>query len=238
MDASVPDPNHILRGTAVNPVAVTPPDDPTQAALFGRGSYIVNAVVGCSNCHTFPDRDRTTQAVNTASFMTGGAVFAAGPLAPVVGAVRTTSANLVGTHGFFNNPNISFQMFLTAITEGIHAETRPADAGAAPALGFPMPWTEFRNMGVDDLEAVYTYFRSIAQHATTTGTSDVKQQLPARYCASAANCNAGETCAATNECTGGACSDDSDCGTCQTCVSSVCTAPAANSACVLGAEQL
>ena len=36
---------------------VTPPDDPTQAALFGRGSYIVNAVVGCSECHTFPDRD-------------------------------------------------------------------------------------------------------------------------------------------------------------------------------------
>ena len=240
MNAPVPDPNHILRGTAVNPINVVTPDDPTQAALFGRGSYLVNAVIGCSDCHTFPDRDRTTQAVSTAVFMTGGTVFASGPLAPVVGAVRTTSANLVGTsHGFFNDPNISFQMFLTAMTQGIHAETQAADAGPAPALGFPMPYTEFRNMGVDDLEAIYTYFRWIAQHAPTTGTSDVKAQLPARYCTSAATCNAGETCnTATNECTGGPCSGDSDCGTCQTCVSSVCTAPAATAGCVLGAEQL
>jgi hypothetical protein len=239
MDASVPDPNHILRGTAVNPINVAPPDDPTQAALFGRGSYLVNAVIGCSDCHTFPDRDRTTQAVNTAGFMSGGTVFASGPLAPVVGAIRSTSANLLGAnHGFFNLPNISFQLFLTEMTQGIHAETPPPDGGSARPLGFPMPYTEFRNMGIDDLEAIYTYYRWIAMNAPTTGTSDVKAQLPARYCTTAANCAAGETCTAANECAGGPCTVDSDCDTCQTCVSSVCTAPAANAACVLGAEQL
>ena len=55
-DASVPDPGFVLRGTAIDPLGVTPPSDPSLAAQFGRGSYIVNAVVGCSACHSHPDR--------------------------------------------------------------------------------------------------------------------------------------------------------------------------------------
>jgi hypothetical protein len=242
MDAAVPDPNHILRGTAVDPIGVTPPSDPAQAALFGRGSYIINAIVGCPLCHSHPDRDYTspTQAVITPNFLAGGTVFGAGPLAPLVGAVRTTSANLVGqNHGVFNKPNMSFQVFLTMITEGIHAEDAVADGGAPAPIAFPMPWTEFRHMGVDDLEAIYTYLSWIAKNAPTTGAADVPSQLPARYCAAAAMCQPGETCnMTTNECEGRACMAPSDCDTCQTCTNNVCTAPAPTDPCVLSAETL
>jgi hypothetical protein len=262
MDASVPDPNHILRGTAIDPLAVTPPADPAQAALFGRGSYIVNAVVGCPECHTHPDRvmGSPTQAVNTPAYLAGGTVFLAGPLAPIVGVVRSTSANLIGgTHGLFARPEcttgsapgtcVSFQIFLQIITEGIHAEDAVAEGGAPALLAFPMPWTEFRHMGVDDLEALYTYLRWLGQNGNITG--DLPAQLPARYCSAAAMCNAGETCnMATNECVGrpcvtnttspdgGAATPSPECDTCQSCTANVCTAPAATDPCVLFAEQL
>jgi hypothetical protein len=241
MDASIPDPNHILRGTAVDPLALTPPTDPQQAALFGRGSYLVNAVIGCPACHTHGDRNymSPTQAVNTAAFLAGGTVFASGTLAPVVGVVRATSANLTGQKGFFNGPNISFQVFLATVTQGIHADEAPVDGGVTRSLAWPMPWTEFRNMGVDDLEAIYTYMRYVAVNAPTVGASDQDAQLAARYCTAASNCNAGETCnMATNECVGGPCTIDADCDTCQTCNTGVCTAPTANSMCALTAEQL
>jgi hypothetical protein len=239
-DAAVPDPNHILRGTAIDPLDVTPPTDPTQAALFGRGSYIVNGIVGCPACHTHPDRDymSPTQAVNTAAFLTGGSVFATGSFAPALGVVRSTSANLIGKKGFFNGPNISFQVFLATITEGVHADSIPDGGGAPPPLSWPMPWTEFRHMAVDDLEAIYTYLRYIAQNAPAL-TPDVETQSAARYCTTASNCNAGESCnTATNECVGRSCSVDSDCDTCQTCTGGSCTAPDASSMCVLTAEQL
>jgi hypothetical protein len=248
MDASVPDPGYVLRGTAIDPLAVTPPTDPTQAALFGRGSYIVNGVVGCSACHSNPDRGMSPPYnVNTPTFLTGGTVIASGPLASTVGVVRVTTANLIGqTNGFFNESGMSFATFLTTITQGIHADDPPNDAGVYPPLSWPMPWTEFRHMGLDDLEALYTYLSWIAANGHVS-QNDVVHQGAARYCTSASNCYAGESCnAATNECYGGPCNTDTDCGTCQTCSSDdggatpgTCVAPnPATSLCVQTALQL
>ncbi len=243
MDAAVPDPGYILRGTAIDPLGVTPPSDPSQAALFGRGSYLVNGVIGCAACHTHPDRNYMTpnQAVNTAAFLAGGTVFASGSLAPVVGVVRAMSSNLVGkNHGYFSEPGMTFTTFLATITQGVHADQPVSDAGTQPALAWPMPWTEFRHMGLDDLEAIYTYFSWVAQNEPTNGAADVVTQSAARWCATAANCNTGESCnTATSECVGGPCMVDADCGACQTCVSNACAAPnPATSTCVQTAEQL
>ncbi len=69
--------------------------------------------------------------------------------------MHVTTANLIGAqHGFFSEPTMSFSTFLTTIVQGIHADEENK-AGVAPPLAFPMPWTEFKNMGLDDLEAVY-----------------------------------------------------------------------------------
>ena len=230
-DASVPDPGFILRGTAIDPLNVTPPSDPELAAQFGRGSYIVNAVVGCSACHSSPDRSPgPPYNVSTATFLSGGTVIAAGAYAPQVRVVRVTTPNLIGAqHGFFSEPGMSFSTFLTTINEGIHADEMN-EAGVAPPLAFPMPWQEFRNMGLDDLEALYTYLSTLAKSGQVT-VNDVVQQPAARYCASPSDCFPGESCnsgdsgTATNECYGGPCNTDVDCGTCQTCSTGTCALP-------------
>jgi hypothetical protein len=253
MDAAVPDPGHVLRGTAIVPLNIQPPSDPVQAALYGRGSYLINAVIGCPNCHTHPDRTGTSMtavptAVNTPAYLMGGEVWLAGPLAPTVRVVRSTTANLVGaTNGFFAQPGTTFSVFLATITEGVHADEISADAGPPRPLAFPMPYKFFRNMALDDLEALYTYLRWIATApGAQTGPADVLQQEAARYCAKDADCNtaAGESCFMTDagtggECVGHTCSQDADCDTCQTCsASNKCVAPAANSACVAGGAAL
>ncbi|HEY8086533.1 MAG TPA: hypothetical protein VIF09_01770, partial [Polyangiaceae bacterium] len=143
------------------------------------------------------------------------------------------------THGYF--VTATFQDFLTTITEGVHADTISLEGGAPQPLAFPMPWTEFRHMAVEDLQAIYTYMNWIATHGPTTGASDVITQSAARYCTGNSGCNtaAGETCnIPTNECVGRACTLDSDCDACQTCTTNVCAAPAANSICVASAESL
>ncbi len=231
-DASVPDPGFILRGTAIDPLGVTPPSDPALAAQFGRGSYIVNAVVGCSACHSSPDRSpMSPYNVSTSTFLSGGTVIAAGAYAPLVRVVRVTTANLIGAqHGFFSEPTMSFSTFLTTIVQGIHADEEN-EAGVAPPLAFPMPWTEFKNMGLDDLEAVYTYLSTLAHSPQATTVNDVDQQPAARYCTSSSDCFPGESCnsgdsgTATNECYGGGCTTDADCGTCQTCNTGSCALP-------------
>jgi hypothetical protein len=246
-DAAVPDPGFILRGTAIDPINVPPPSDPQAAALFGRGSYLVNGVIGCSACHSNPDRSMSPPYnVNTPTFLSGGTVIASGPLAPTVRVVRVTTANLIGkNNGFFSEKTMTFSTFLATITQGIHADEEN-EAGVAAPLAWPMPWQEFRNMGLDDLEAIYTYLSWLAQNAPTT-VNDVVQQGAARYCASQTDCFPGESCnAATSECYGGPCNTDVDCGTCQTCSSDdggaspgTCVAPdPATSFCVQFALQL
>ena len=231
----VPDPDNILRGLAMNSLSLGTPISSTDAALFGRGAYLVNAIADCSGCHSNPSRQPMSNHLNTAQYLTGGQVFAVPPpLQPVMKIVRTMSANLTGVkNGYFNTATISFAQWLTEITQGVHADETPPTR----PLGFPMPWKAFRNMTEQDLAAVYTYVR-VAAGAGITGANDKATQDSARYCASAVDCNSGETCsAATKECIGGACTTNKDCGACQTCdvgASNTCLAPAAGSTCLTG----
>jgi mono/diheme cytochrome c family protein len=231
-DASspVPDPGNVLRGLALDPLSqvTTSGMDAATLALFGRGSYLVNAISDCSGCHTNIDNAQTG-AVDTAAYLTGGQVFdynvlgLPAPAQKAIGYVRAASANLEGaTHGFFQKPNVDFRVFLTLITEGIHAE----DPKPAP-LATPMPWPFFRNMTIDDLEAIYTYMNRVAtQYGTTlTGTADKVVPDPAIYCDATTPCPTGMTCSATSagmpgECLSQICTQAtvaSDCAVCQTC---------------------
>jgi hypothetical protein len=241
-NAPIPDPDSILRGLAIVPVAIPFPEDPEQLALFGRGSYVINAGSACSACHTNPDRDYATpnQRVLTAQYFTGGRVFPAAEAAPAVGIVRSMSANLIGqTHGYFNDSQMSFQVFLTTMTRGVHGTKMDADGGAPP-LAFPMPYGPLRNLTTSDLLAVYTYFRWTAEKKLINGNADKRTQSAARYCGPGVQgntftCLAGETCdATTHECVGRACTATFQCDACQTCTANVCVAPAANSTCLVG----
>jgi hypothetical protein len=227
----LPDPGNVLRGLAIVPLAsVTPPTDATDLALFGSGSYLVNAVADCSGCHTNIDNPVTGQ-FDTTAYLTGGQVFPIPPnLQSLVGVVRSAAADLQGqTHGFFNKQGVDFQTFLTVISQGIHAEALPTDGGAPRPIVPPMPWNVFHNMELSDLQAIYTYMSQVGTlygQKTLTGTLDKVIPTPALYCdgsKAATGCVAGFTCSSATgpgECAGNPCTAATvltDCAVCQTC---------------------
>jgi hypothetical protein len=228
--APVPDPGFVLRGLALSPLkeVQTHSLDTTTLSLFGRGSYLVNAIGDCSGCHTNVD-SAATGAIDTAAYLTGGQVFDLNidGVPPFVqkqfGYVRSASANLTGpTHGFFNFSSVDFGTFETLITEGIHAE----DPAPQRTVAFPMPWTFLRNMTIGDMQAVYTYMNQVATQyglVTLTGAKDKVIPDPAIYCDPTTPCPAGWSCsssAAPGECLHQTCATATiltDCAICQTC---------------------
>jgi hypothetical protein len=256
MGAPLPDPDGVERGIEVNPLKnVVDTGDPNEAAFesaFGRGSYLVNAAV-CNDCHTNPPYNTlpgpTFLATNTPQFLAGGGVFPTPPgLGPVFGNTRSMSANLIGeTHGFFNEPGMSFELFREIITTGLHVD----DPSPRP-LAWPMPYDHFRNMTEGDLSAVFTYVSTLAalEPRTDVGATinDKLTQGAAIYCDATHACpsGAGFTChmdaTVGNECVGNTCTDDGECGACQHCTGTTtktCTAPdptnQADAACAAGA---
>ncbi len=216
---AVPDPGDTLRGLALNPLGVTPPSDPTNQSLFGRGAYLVTAISDCSGCHTN----------SGGGYLTGGMVFATPPpLEPVVHTARAASADLVGANnGFFSptashfNP-VTFSVFETLITQGIHAE----DPAPQASLAYPMPWNYFRNMELGDLQAIYVYMTTVAASPLASKADGVIPN-PALYCDSTPG-DAGVTLACPfGTCTSASgpgeclppagCHSDLDCAACQQC---------------------
>jgi hypothetical protein len=88
-----------------------------------------------------------------------------------------------------------------------------------------MPVAHLKDLTLDDMEAVYTFVSNL--HLKAPATGDKLTQPPARYCSSSVPCaGSGETCnSATNECYGGACTTNAQCGACQTCTSGACALP-------------
>jgi hypothetical protein len=217
----------VLRGLEVSPLKQPRGLRGETLEAYGRGSYIANTLTHCNDCHTHPDRTADSSHVNTAAFLTGGTVFTAPPpLQPVFHEIRATSANLKGaTHGFFNEPADSYARFKGIIDAGALIDETPPRP-----LAFPMNIVapNLSNLLDADLEGIYTYMKN---SPSTTGASDVEHQPPARYCTAASDCASGESCT-SNECVGGACMTDLDCGTCQTCGSGACLLPASDSVCV------
>jgi hypothetical protein len=123
------------------------------------------------------------------------------------------SENLTGaTNGFFNGAGVTFATFLATITQGVHADEPPPQT----PVGFPMPFRVFRNMTIDDLEAVYTFVNA----AAATGLLDKPTQRAARYCTQSSDCDQtkGESCDTTaKECVNADCAATADCPVCQTC---------------------
>ena len=224
------DPEGIRRGYAISPVD-HPADLATQSIetqrAYLRGSYLVNAAAACNDCHTNPMRDFTPGpdflSVNTAAFLTGGAVFQAPPpIAAASGIARAPSKNLIGEN---NAHRMSLALWLTTMTEGTHF-------GGAGPVAWPMPWMVYRNMTTDDLVSIYTYLELVP---TTSGAGDKVIPGKVKWCAADTDCDTagGESCdTAAGECIGAACATDADCPVCQTCSGAACVAPTAGSACL------
>jgi hypothetical protein len=116
--------------------------------LVGLGSYLVNAVGGCNDCHTHPSyapggdpfQGQPAQ-VNAAEYLAGGRQF--GPF---------TSFNI--TPDASGLPaGLTYSEFLNVFRTG-----HDPDTGMLLQV---MPWPVFGNMLDHDIRAIYEYLRAI-----------------------------------------------------------------------------
>jgi hypothetical protein len=145
-DAGVGDAGPTPRATAG--LAASPFPIPTaglttaQIEQIGRGSYIVNVVSSCPDCHNNPAPDT----LPGKGFLAGGNQF---------GPVQARNLTTDPTHGL----RMTEAQFLEVLQTGKDQRLSP-DGGAAVSL-IVMPWEDFRWMSTTDLKAVYAYLQTV-----------------------------------------------------------------------------
>jgi hypothetical protein len=156
--------SRIQRGFQITPVVLN--TQGKNRALIGLGSYLVNAVSECNDCHSCPTYAPGHNpfdgigdgALNPTNHLAGGVNFGPGPDGDDI-----ISANL--TPDETGRPaGLTFEEFATLIRTG-HDPDEPDEV--LPV----MPWPFFRHMTQGDLRAIYEYLRSIphAEHGTCSG---------------------------------------------------------------------
>ena len=152
-DASEPDGTdpRIARGFALAPVPLNL--HRKDVALVGLGSYLVNGVGGCNDCHTQPsyapggDPFRgQPEKINTANYLAGGQHFG-----PFVSRNLTPEANGLPA-------GLTYAQFSLEMRTGYDLDQ------AHPAMGpllQVMPWPTYSKMTGLDLRAIYEYLRAI-----------------------------------------------------------------------------
>lgn len=150
--------SRVRQGLRISPVHLTLKG--RNVEQVGLGSYLVNAVGGCNDCHTCPSYAPGHDPygppfgpvgggdgkINSTNFLAGGVVFAP----PGV-----ISANLTPdpTNGLADGGH-TFAQFKNLIRTGHD----PDEPGRILQV---MPWPIFRNMNDDDLHAIYQYLSAI-----------------------------------------------------------------------------
>jgi len=117
--------------------------------MVGLGSYLVNAVAACNDCHTCPNFQPADDPYtggsgrpNATNYLAGGRHF--GPF---------TSANLTPRPGTGLPAGLTLEQFIQFIRTGHD----PVDGDLAQV----MPWPIYRNMTDRDLAAIYAYLTAI-----------------------------------------------------------------------------
>ena len=137
-------------------------------ALVGLGSYLVNAVGGCNDCHTAPPFTLDPYAgvgapkhVNVACYLAGGTAFGPPPFglppkSPVSRDITPWENRLPA--------GLSRNGFVRVMRTG----EDPDNPGHVLRV---MPWPVYQSMTDDDLRAIYEYLSAIP--AITPGTCGV-----------------------------------------------------------------
>lgn len=123
-------------------------------ALVGLGSYIVNALGACNDCHTEPPFEAggnpfegETEIINTARFLAGGRQFG-----PIVSALTppVTSTNIT--------PDEDGRPAGLTFEEFDHVMRTGRDNGRIQLV---MPWHVYSKMTRLDMRAIYEYLRAV-----------------------------------------------------------------------------
>jgi hypothetical protein len=129
--------------------------------LVGLGSYLVNAVGGCNDCHTAPPYTKDPYAglgapkqINNACYLAGGTPF--GPPGPGTPVSRDITPFEDGKPA-----GLTLKQFIHVIRTG----EDPDHPGTVLEV---MPWPVYQAMTDRDLKAVYTYLSAIPPIAVNT----------------------------------------------------------------------
>jgi hypothetical protein len=128
-----------------------------ERELVGLGSYLVNAVGGCNDCHTAPPYTSDPYAflgapkqINVACYLAGGTPFGPG----------VVSRNITPwEHG--KPAGLTFNQFRHVIRTG----EDPDNPGHVLQV---MPWPVYQTMSDHDLRAMYEYLSAIPAIPTNT----------------------------------------------------------------------
>ncbi len=150
-DSDQADNSRVLQGFAIAPVQLNLRKK--NRALVGLGSYLVNALGGCNDCHTSPSYSEggdpflgQTEHINVAGYLGGGRAF--GPFV-----ARNLTPDSTGLPG-----GAQFSEFDETMRSGIDPHAAHPQFG--PFLQV-MAWPVYRNMTPLDMRAVYEYLRAI-----------------------------------------------------------------------------
>ena len=145
-DAQLMSDSRVQKGFEIAPVRLNL--DGKKRNLVGLGSYLVNGVAGCNDCHTCPNYAPADDPYrggsghpNAMNYLAGGRQF--GPF---------TSANLTPKNGL--PAGLTEQQFMHVIRTG-------EDPDKPGQLLQVMPWPIYRNMTDRELRAIYAYLSSI-----------------------------------------------------------------------------
>lgn len=153
--AAAQDASRIRQGYAISPVPLDLAGK--NPAQVGLGSYLVNALGGCNDCHTSPPYaaggdpflDQPEQ-INVAGYLAGGT-----PFGPFVSRNLTPNANGLPA-------GLTREQFLFVLDTGTDVKGRPPFVPSAENdLLQVMPWPVHRNMTRTDKVAIYEFLRAI-----------------------------------------------------------------------------
>lgn len=147
--------------------------------LVGLGSYIVNSVASCNDCHSAgpateyapggnPYFGQKPKVINPATYLGGGRDF--GPLIP--GSADIVSRNLTPDKSGMPEGGHSFAEFVAILRTGVDMDhLHPTCTGAPNANCVPppfngsllqiMPWPVYQTLTDHDLRAIYEYLSVI-----------------------------------------------------------------------------
>jgi hypothetical protein len=147
--------------------------------LVGYGSYLVNAVASCNDCHSagaaseylpggVPFFSQKPTLINPATYLGGGNVF--GQLIP--GTATIVSRNLTPDKTGLPIGGRSYDDFRTIIKTGVDLDKLHPTCTGAPnsdcmlppfdgSLLQIMPWPAFSNMKEHDIRAIYEFLKAI-----------------------------------------------------------------------------
>jgi hypothetical protein len=148
----------VLVGFKIAPVPLKFSDDNYE--LVGLGSYLVNAVAACNDCHTFPNyapggdpfRGQPKR-FNTKNYLAGGRRFSIPPPVNFTFVSRNLTPETNGLPA-----GLTFDEFLLVMRTGIDLDHAHPQFG--PLLQV-MPWPVQQDMTDHDLLAIYEYLRAI-----------------------------------------------------------------------------